>query len=204
MATGTPPPTSIELERRREILRKVVTPAMAVIDEELKKEAPDKNAIRNKWSALESKIQRLKEYDDSIVNAMLTDGSEEDDIISEETGVMAYDEQIADLKNRTEALFEIERSEDAASSTSSYKTTREFHKSYKPPKFKIMEFDGKISNWLQWWNQFKGIHESNDLLTQQKFQHLVQCIKPDSRAAKLLAGYPQVDASGGNLLIVYL
>lgn len=44
---------------------------------------------------------------------------------------------------------------------------------YKLPKLKLVEFSGSPKEWLNFWSQFKGIHENDNLSAEEKFQYLI-------------------------------
>ena len=61
---------------------------------------------------------------------------------------------------------------------------------FKLPKIELKKFSGKLKDWLQFWSQFKNIHEDKDINDEDKFQYLIQSINPNSRAAELVNSFP--------------
>ncbi|KAF2886493.1 hypothetical protein ILUMI_19680 [Ignelater luminosus] len=60
---------------------------------------------------------------------------------------------------------------------------------FKLPKIELKKFDGDLKDWLQFWSQFKNIHEDKSITTEDKFQYLIQAMIPNSRAADLVNKY---------------
>lgn len=47
-----------------------------------------------------------------------------------------------------------------------------------------------MREWLQFWSQFKNIHEDLAVTKEDKFQYLIQAMVPETRASELLNSYP--------------
>ncbi|UYV64634.1 hypothetical protein LAZ67_3001408 [Cordylochernes scorpioides] len=58
------------------------------------------------------------------------------------------------------------------------------------PKLELKKFDGSWLEWLGWWAQFSTIHEDSTLSIVDKFQYLVQSMKENTRASRLVKSYP--------------
>ncbi|GFT13564.1 DUF1758 domain-containing protein [Trichonephila clavipes] len=50
--------------------------------------------------------------------------------------------------------------------------------------------EGDAREYLSFWSQFSKIHEDPDIVPEDKFQYLAQCIIPNSRAAHLINSFP--------------
>jgi len=60
-------------------------------------------------------------------------------------------------------------------------------KTFKLLKIELIKFSGDVKEWLQFWSQFKKIHEDIDIANdkfqcEDKFQYLIQSMVPKSRA----------------------
>ncbi|GFX04970.1 uncharacterized protein TNCV_2249531 [Trichonephila clavipes] len=53
-----------------------------------------------------------------------------------------------------------------------------------------MKFSGDAREYLSFWSQFSKIHEDPDIVPEDKFQYLAQCILPNSRDAHLIYSFP--------------
>ncbi|GFX71478.1 DUF5641 domain-containing protein [Trichonephila clavipes] len=53
-----------------------------------------------------------------------------------------------------------------------------------------MKFGGEVKEWLCFWSQFKRIHEHKYMELEDKFQYLIQCMSPGTRAKDIIDGYP--------------
>ncbi|GFT05028.1 DUF1758 domain-containing protein [Trichonephila clavipes] len=56
-----------------------------------------------------------------------------------------------------------------------------------------MKFSGDAREYLSFWSQFSKIHEDPDIVPEDEFQYLAQCIIPNSRAAHLINNFPMTD-----------
>ncbi|GFT72511.1 integrase catalytic domain-containing protein [Trichonephila clavipes] len=57
----------------------------------------------------------------------------------------------------------------------------------------VTELEGRCQRILSFWSQFSKIHEDPDIVPEDKFQYLAQCIIPNSRAAHLINSFPMTD-----------
>ncbi|GFT27657.1 DUF1758 domain-containing protein [Trichonephila clavipes] len=48
-----------------------------------------------------------------------------------------------------------------------------------------MKFSGDAREYLSFWSQFSKVHEDPDIVPEDKFQYLAQCIIPNSRATRI-------------------
>ena len=60
----------------------------------------------------------------------------------------------------------------------------------KLPKLELMKFSGEVKEWLCFWSQFKRIHEHKEMDLEDKFQYLIQCMSPGTRAKEIIDSYP--------------
>ncbi|GFV20494.1 DUF1758 domain-containing protein [Trichonephila clavipes] len=64
------------------------------------------------------------------------------------------------------------------------------NRKFKLPKLELMKFSGDAREYLSFWSQFSKIHEEPDIVPEDEFQYLAQCIIPNSRAAHLIHSFP--------------
>ncbi|GFX79143.1 putative RNA-directed DNA polymerase from transposon X-element [Trichonephila clavipes] len=60
---------------------------------------------------------------------------------------------------------------------------------FKLPKLELRKFSGEPKDYLAFWSQFEKIH-MDATIAEDKFQYLLQCLVPDSKAARLVSSFP--------------
>ncbi|GFS68534.1 putative RNA-directed DNA polymerase from transposon X-element [Trichonephila clavipes] len=60
---------------------------------------------------------------------------------------------------------------------------------FKLPKLELRKFSGEPKYYLAFWSQFEKIH-MDATIAEDKFQYLLQCLVPDSKAARLVSSFP--------------
>lgn len=58
------------------------------------------------------------------------------------------------------------------------------------PQKRLREFGGDVREWLTFWASFSVIHDDPSMPDAEKFEYLVQCLKPNSDAAKAIESFP--------------
>ncbi|GFY10354.1 putative RNA-directed DNA polymerase from transposon X-element [Trichonephila clavipes] len=61
---------------------------------------------------------------------------------------------------------------------------------FKLPKLELRKFSGEPKDYLAFWSQFKKIPMDATIAEEDKFQYLLQCLVPDSKAARLVSSFP--------------
>ncbi|GIY25920.1 uncharacterized protein CEXT_413501 [Caerostris extrusa] len=61
------------------------------------------------------------------------------------------------------------------------------------PEIELYKFGGELRDWLTFWNQFKNIHENENLTNCDTFHYLVQSTKIKSEARELIESFPITD-----------
>ncbi|GFX76392.1 retrovirus-related Pol polyprotein from transposon opus [Trichonephila clavipes] len=61
---------------------------------------------------------------------------------------------------------------------------------FKLPKLELRKFSGEPKDYLAFWSQFEKIHMDATIAEEDKFQYLLQCLVPDSKAARLVSSFP--------------
>ncbi|GFS51714.1 DUF1758 domain-containing protein [Trichonephila clavipes] len=93
------------------------------------------------------------------------------------------------LENRISKLAESVNIHNETIVSSDLETANKNRK-FKLPKLELMKFSGDAREYLSFWSQFSKIHEDPDIVPEDKFQYLAQCIIPNSRAAHLINSFP--------------
>ncbi|GFX74914.1 putative RNA-directed DNA polymerase from transposon X-element [Trichonephila clavipes] len=61
---------------------------------------------------------------------------------------------------------------------------------FKLPELELRQFSGEPKDYLAFWSQFEKIHMDATIAEEDKFQYLLQCLVPDSKAARLVSSFP--------------
>ncbi|GFX40613.1 putative RNA-directed DNA polymerase from transposon X-element [Trichonephila clavipes] len=61
---------------------------------------------------------------------------------------------------------------------------------FKLPKLELRKFSGEPKDYLAFWSQFEKIHMDATIAEEDKFQYLLQCLVPGSKAARLVSSFP--------------
>ncbi|XP_040076663.2 uncharacterized protein LOC120848716 [Ixodes scapularis] len=73
----------------------------------------------------------------------------------------------------------------------------------KLPKLELSTFEGELSNWLAFWEQFDGaIHKNLTLTSTDKFHYLCRCLTGDAAAA--IAGLPTTETCYAEAITILL
>lgn len=91
-----------------------------------------------------------------------------------------------------EDLCKLEAVENTASNAANTSCCSDGKSRYKLPKLELVKFDGEPKNWLNFWSQFKGIHEDVNLSNEEKFQYLIQATVIDSQARSVVGSFPSI------------
>ena len=62
-------------------------------------------------------------------------------------------------------------------------------KTLKLSKIEITKLSKNVRDWLQFWNQFRKIHEDPDIDNEDKFQYLIQCMVSGSWAFEIVNSF---------------
>ncbi|XP_054720556.1 uncharacterized protein LOC129230178 [Uloborus diversus] len=68
-------------------------------------------------------------------------------------------------------------------------------RNFKLPKIELKKFNGEAREFLNFWSQFKKIHEDKGIDNEDKMQYLIQSMEPGSKAERLVLSFP---ATGEN------
>ena len=131
-------------------------------------------------------------FDDDTVSEAVSDKEIEDTRVYREKFVSAkvkYEKAGADI-----AATATTQSNGSGQNNNGATVVHE-RKARKYPTIELVKFSGNVREWLQFWSQFKKIHEDTDIVKEDKFQYLIQATTPDSRAADLVKSYPPTAAN---------
>ncbi|UYV63070.1 hypothetical protein LAZ67_2003055 [Cordylochernes scorpioides] len=123
---------------------------------------------------------------------MLEDEENDDKVLEEEKDtVIRYDEKWINLEiKKNHFLNSLIKNTDALHDASSEKGSLPGTRVCRLPKLELKIYDGSSLEWLGWWAQFNKIHEDTYISAVDKFQYLVQSMKENTRASRLVKSYP--------------
>ena len=97
-------------------------------------------------------------------------------------------------KRKVLTLYGSTDNTDSRNESSGYSSSgvgrKQERKKFKLPTIEIVKFSGNVRDWLQFWNQFRKIHEDNTIDNEDKFQYLLQSVEAGSRAFDLVSSFP--------------
>ncbi|XP_054628394.1 uncharacterized protein LOC129179316 [Dunckerocampus dactyliophorus] len=175
------------LKQKRGVLRASTTKLLRAIEEETCKDDASCDRLGELLSMLAEKETNLKELERDIEVNIPFDELEADMIKT-----VDYKDNINLWKARAKRIIERERERGAVgehssqrlSDVSTHSSRSTNRPSIKLPKLYIKKYDGEISMWHEFWDQFEtAIHENNDLSKVEKLTYLKSyLVGPAARA----------------------
>ena len=133
------------------------------------------NSLDITLSGLKDKGRRLFELDKSIKDLM-----DEDDMVTEEEMII----ELSEIEEYRLLYFNMEEKLQRAACEERPKAGTKI----KLPDIKLPTFDGEPSKWIQFWGQFQKIHDSGEIVEQDKYQFLLSATSGKARV--LVDSYP--------------
>lgn len=182
---------------KRGALRRSFTRTFNELKEELNKgtDADDINTKRL-IRQLEDRFSQLEKADETIMQELIEQDIGEDEMNEEVDTRQEYRDKMNDITASFEHLY---RREDMPPinvpcrdeiNPTNVSYSGEVRTRYKLPKLELVQFDGEPKNWLNFWSQFKGIHENDNVSSEEIFQYLIQATVVDSPARSVVASFP--------------
>ncbi|XP_054283392.1 uncharacterized protein LOC129000453 [Macrosteles quadrilineatus] len=182
------------LKTKRTQLRRTFTKCSNEIDKLLAEDIKDEAAIKSNLSKLQDKADRLFKLDEDIEEALFEDpATTEEDLEAEFDTTESYRDMLSSMRAKYDhfiiqvGLSQQSRSE-VGDTVHSLKLVSK--KGLSLPKLQLNQFDGDVKNWIGFWGQFKKVHEDPDLEPEDKFQYLIQSLKPGSSPRELVESFP--------------
>lgn len=172
---------------RLRVQRGSVRRSFTMVFNELKEELArneDQPTINVLWKRLEDRFQQLSKIDEEVMQALRGEEISQEEMDEEYDTVQEYRDKWNDLHPLNNQLA-VRVQNDSGSSSSRGGQSR-----YKLPKLKFVEFSGSPKEWLNFWSQFKGIHEDESLSEEEKFQYLIQSTVSESVARRVVCSFP--------------
>ena len=186
------------MKRSRRPLRAQLVKRISELDNELSRQHPDRTVIQVKMEMIQKCFEKVETLHESILPIVAQDCAEEEQD-AELTTVSEYEEKYRTAKIRGESFLDTNTQSSSADGSVSYVSADSeavaSKKTYKLPKIELKKFSGELKDWLGFWSQFEKIHTDKSLHDSDKFQYLVQCMVPGSKAHLLVSSYPQSEAN---------
>uniref|UniRef100_A0A1B6M8Q3 Uncharacterized protein n=1 Tax=Graphocephala atropunctata TaxID=36148 RepID=A0A1B6M8Q3_9HEMI len=184
------------LKSKRTIIRRAFTKISNELDKLLlSKETEDEIIIKVEYNKLQDKASRLFKLDDDIKEELYSDNAvKEEDLDAEFDAVESYRDILSTLTAKYDHVMVDLSSQPARSVAGESNVNRQVGLASKKflnlPKLQLNQFDGDVKNWIGFWEQYKKVHEDEDLEPEDKFQYLIQSLKPGSSARELVESFP--------------
>ncbi|XP_054278588.1 uncharacterized protein LOC128997031 [Macrosteles quadrilineatus] len=182
------------LKTKRTQLRRTFTKCSNEMDKLLAEDIKDEAVIKSNLNKLQDKADRLFKLDEDIEEALFEDpATTEEDLEAEFDTTESYRDMLSSMRAKYDhfiiqvGLSQQSRSE-VGDNVHSLKLASK--KGLSLPKLQLNQFDGDVKNWIRFWGQFKKDHEDPDLEPEDKFQYLIQSLKPGSSPRELVESFP--------------
>ncbi|UYV73851.1 hypothetical protein LAZ67_11001138, partial [Cordylochernes scorpioides] len=141
---------------------------------------------------MEECIVKLQEEDKIILELMIDDEDNTSrELEDEQDTVIQYKQKWLDLERQiSEFLNPTTQNTEVFQDNGYQKGSLGEKRACRLPELELKKFDGTWLEWLGWWAQFSTIHEDTRLSSVDKFQYLVQSMKENTRASRLVRSYP--------------
>lgn len=141
------------------------------------------------WKRLEDRFTQLNKIDEEILRDLQGQDVSQEDMDEEFDAIQEYRDRWNDI-NCPEINEPVPDDNRSISNRSiSSRRESEIKSRYKLPKLKLVEFSGSPKEWLNFWSQFKGIHEDINLSEEEKFQYLIQATVIESVARRVVTSF---------------
>ena len=187
-----------EAKNARTVLRRAFTNSLTTLGQYLSDQPISKLEITVNFEILTEKSHELDAVNKIIFDFMVKGNETEDAISSEITAADNYKARYLRAK------IEVSRVLNPPPDTQTQRQFRqispppasnESRRSFIFPKIELKKFSGDVREWLQFWSQFKKIHEDETIEKEDKFQYLMQAMVRDSRASELVNSFPSTAAN---------
>ncbi|GFY06831.1 putative RNA-directed DNA polymerase from transposon X-element [Trichonephila clavipes] len=146
-------------------------------------ETLSKNEVNVLYKQLQDKFSRLETIQEEISDLLLTSHDLKDTYQEDFSKAEEYRDKFCQIFSRLEASQE---QEILVSEENNSVQKRKF----KLPKLELRKFSGEPKDYFAFWSQFEKIHMDATIAEEDKFQYLLQCLVPDSKAARLVSSFP--------------
>ena len=179
------------MKRKRGTIRTGTSKLLTRLEEEVSKDPPDCEKLREMLSLLSTKEEVLMDLDKGI-----EDVTPLDELDMEIAAAQEYQERILTWKSR--ATRRIQKEQESVSARVSDASLHSFRspnqQTVKLPKLIIEKYGGEISQWQEFWSQYEtAIHNNDTLCKKEKFTYLRSYLT--GAAARAVAGLTMTDSN---------
>lgn len=176
MATAT-------VKMQRAPFRTALTKACTTLDTLLKSDTATDIAIEHARDLMLDKAERVYQKDKEVLDSLTDEAA----LTTEVEKVDEYRDRVIELKLAASKRLTTSQPTPPKSDPGSI---NRFATKFKLPPIQFKKFDGQPQNWLPFWSQFKKVDDSKELLPEDKFHYLQQCMTQGSKAEDLINSYP--------------
>uniref|UniRef100_A0A8D8SJN2 Integrase catalytic domain-containing protein n=1 Tax=Cacopsylla melanoneura TaxID=428564 RepID=A0A8D8SJN2_9HEMI len=176
----------------RTTLRTSVTKTSKKIQELVKEDVVDQDALVAQFELLKVRYEELCQKDQEAMENMYqgkTEAKKLQNAESEQDKIDSFAAKFFKCRSMVESALQKGVSETSAESLSDVSESSRRHK-YKLPVLKLKEFDGSLNLWLPFWSQFQKIHDDEEMHDVDKIGYLSMSMTPGSPAKRLVDSYP--------------
>ncbi|XP_054717590.1 uncharacterized protein LOC129226986 [Uloborus diversus] len=172
------------LKAQRKGLRASFTLSMKKIEAELLKEITGSDELLILRNQISDKFKRLDDCQSIISELLLKDKNAEEAYYEDCKEAENYRDKFIQICSLLDLKFEnVQRNGNISK------------RNFKLPTIELKKFNGEAREFLNFWSQFKKIHEDKSIDNEDKMQHLIQSMEPGSKAERLVLSFP---ATGEN------
>ncbi|UYV63722.1 hypothetical protein LAZ67_2005429 [Cordylochernes scorpioides] len=178
--------------RSRAVQRTTISKMIKRVEAELDEETPSEKFIRTNYKIMEEYMVKIQEEDKLIWDLMIDDEDNTSRELEEEQDtVIQYKQKWLNLEIKIgEFLNPPTQNTEVFQGNGYQKGSLNETRACRLPELELKNIDGTRLEWLGWWAQFSTIHEDSKLSNVDKFQYLVQSMKENTRASRLVKSYP--------------
>ncbi|UYV85029.1 hypothetical protein LAZ67_X004335 [Cordylochernes scorpioides] len=178
--------------KSRAVQRTTISKMIKKVEAELDEETPSEKFIRTNYRIMEEYMVKIQEEDKIIWELMIDDeDNTSQELEDEQDTVIQYKQKWLDLESQiSEFLNPPTQNTEVFQGNGYRKGSLNETRTCRLPKLELKVYDGTSLEWLGWWAQFSTIHEDSRLSNVDKLQYLVQAIKEDTRASRLVKSFP--------------
>ncbi|XP_054721255.1 uncharacterized protein LOC129231033 [Uloborus diversus] len=172
------------LKAQRKGLRASFTLSMKKIEAELLKEITGSDELLILRNQISNKFKRLDDCQSIISELLLKDKNAEEAYYEDCEEAENYRDKFIQICSLLDLKFEnVQRNGNISK------------RNFKLPTIELKKFNGEAREFLNFWSQFKKIHEDQGIDNEDKMQYLIQSMEHGSKTERLVLSFP---ATGEN------
>ncbi|GFV60236.1 putative RNA-directed DNA polymerase from transposon X-element [Trichonephila clavipes] len=152
-------------------------------ERERERETLSKNEVNALYKQLQDKFSRLETIQEEISDLLLTSHDLKDTYQEDFSKAEEYRDKFC----QTFSILEASQEQEILVSEENNSVQK---RKFKLPTLELRKFSGEPKDYLAFWSQFEKIHMDATIAEEDKFQYLLQCLVPDSKATRLVSSFP--------------